>query len=76
LVLIDKNKPTEPTRKQLLRKDETPESLAWTLAKEWPSAGLISSEAGSVFGSHAMSKDSLMRNLSLLNVLWDGGTLP
>jgi putative DNA primase/helicase len=60
---------------RLILGDETPESLAWKLAKQWPSAGILSSEAGVVFGSHGMGKDSAMRNLSLLNVLWDGGTL-
>lgn len=59
---------------RLLLSDETPENLAWSLAKQWPSAGVMSSEAGVVFGSHGMGKDSVMRNLSLLNVLWDGGT--
>ena len=49
-------------------------NLAWRLAKEWPSAGIVSSEAGSVLGSHGMGKDSIMRNLALYNTLWDGGT--
>jgi hypothetical protein len=67
----------EPLRvPRLLRMDDTPESLAWSLAKEWPSAGVISNEAGIVFGAHAMGKDSIMRNLAQLNILWDGGVLP
>jgi putative DNA primase/helicase len=32
----------------------------------------MSSEAGIVFGGHGMGRDSVMRNLSLLNALWDG----
>lgn len=28
-----------------------------------------------MFGAHAMGKDSIMRNLALLNILWDGGIL-
>ncbi len=32
----------------------------------------MSSEAGIVFGGHGMGRDSVMRNLSLLNSLWDG----
>ena len=47
--------------------------LLWSLAKQWPSAGVLSSEAGVVFGSHGMGKDRAMRNLALLNMLWDGG---
>jgi putative DNA primase/helicase len=45
------------------------------LRDEWPSAGIVSSEAGAVFGSHAMNPESIMRNLSLFNILWDGGEL-
>jgi len=66
-------KPESPRVPRLLLGDETPENLAWRLAREWPSAGVVSSEAGVVFGSHGMGKDSAMRNLALLNVLWDGG---
>ena len=59
----------------LIRSDETPEHLAIALRDEWPSAGVISSEAGTVFGSHGLNADSVMRTLSQLNVLWDGGEL-
>ncbi len=44
--------------------DETSESLAWRLATGWPSAGVISSEAGSVLGAHAMGSDAVMKNLA------------
>lgn len=67
--------PTEPIVPRLLLGDETPESLAHTLAQKYPAAGVICSEAGLIFGAHGMSKDSAMRNLALLNTLWDGGTL-
>jgi putative DNA primase/helicase len=70
------HKPEPPRVPKLLRVDDTPESLAWVLAKEWPSAGVASSDAGIVFGGHAMGKESIMRNLSQLNILWDGGALP
>jgi putative DNA primase/helicase len=66
----------EPARiPRLVLGDETPENLAWSLAKNWPSAGVISSEAGLIFGAHGMGRDSIMRNLGLLNTLWDGGSL-
>jgi putative DNA primase/helicase len=71
---LQQEKPEPPRVPRLIIGDETPESLAWSLAKQWPSAGVLSSEAGVVFGSHGMGKDSAMRNLALLNVLWDGGT--
>ena len=54
--------------------DATPEALAWALARGWPSGGVMASEAGIVFGGHGMGRDSVMRNLSLLNALWDGAS--
>ncbi|MBL8449720.1 MAG: DUF3987 domain-containing protein [Dechloromonas sp.] len=73
LAQLQQGKPEPPRVPRLILGDETPENLAWSLAKQWPSAGVLSSEAGVVFGSHGMGKDSAMRNLALLNVLWDGG---
>lgn len=73
LAEMQHKKPEPPRVPRLILADETPESLAWGLAKQWPSAGVLSSEAGVVFGSHGMSSDSAMRNLALLNTLWDGG---
>lgn len=76
LIHLEHDKP-EPIRiPKLMRGDETPENLAYVLAREWPSGGVLSSEAGVVFGAHGMGKDSIMRNLGLLNILWDGGELP
>lgn len=73
---LEDDKPTPPKVPRLLFGEATPEALAWKLATGWPSAGVISSEAGIVFGGHANRPDSVMRNLAQLNVLWDGGTLP
>ncbi len=72
---IENEKPKPPKVPRLLYSDATPEALAFGLAKQWPSAGVVSAEAGVVFGAHGMSKDSVMRNLTQLNVLWDGGNL-
>ena len=72
---LEDEKPEAPRVPRLLRGDDTPESLAWVLAREWPSSGVLSSEAGIVLGAHGMGKDSIMRNLGLLNILWDGGVL-
>ena len=74
---LHKLKETEPLAvrvPRLLYGDSTPEELGHSLAKHWPIGGVLSSEAGIVFGSHGMSGDSAMRNMALLNVLWDGGT--
>lgn len=68
------DEPVKPRVPRLLYGDSTSEQLAYSLAHNYPSAAIISSEAGVVFGSHSMTGDGTMRNLSLLNVLWDGGT--
>ena len=74
LAELQREKPEAPKVPRFLLGDETPENLAWSLARQWPSAGVLSSEAALIFGAHGMGKDSVMRNLGLLNVLWDGGT--
>ena len=70
------NKPEPPRITRLIYGDVTPEELAFKLAMVWPSGGVVSAEAGVVFGSHGMGSDSVTRNLARLNVLWDGGELP
>lgn len=73
---LDAYEPQPPRVPRLIYGDATPEALTYALAKQWPSGGVISSEAGSVFGGHGMGSDSVMRNLAALNQLWDGATLP
>lgn len=75
LQAMEHTKPLPPRVPNMLLGDETPENLAFGLAHRWPSVGIVSSEAGTIFGSHGMGKDSAMRNMSLLNVLWDGGEI-
>lgn len=70
---LEQTRPEAPKVPELMYGDATPEALTHNLAKKWPSGGVISSEAGTVFGSHGMGTDSVMRNLAVLNVLWDGG---
>ncbi|MHB8472910.1 MAG: DUF3987 domain-containing protein [Gammaproteobacteria bacterium] len=72
---LERNMPKTPRIPRLLYTDATPEALAYGLSKKWPSGGVVSAEAGIVFGSHGMGKDSVMRNLGLLNQLWDGTSL-
>lgn len=72
---LEHDKPKPPRVPRLTYADATPESLAYSLAMEWPSGGVVSPEAGIVFGSHGMGKDSVMRNLATLNQLWDGNPL-
>lgn len=70
---LENDRPEQPRVPKLIREDATPEGLAKKLQKDWPSAGVVSNEAGIVFGAHGMGKESVMRNLALLNKLWDGG---
>jgi putative DNA primase/helicase len=72
---LQNEKPQPLKVPRLLRADETPENLAWALRHEWPVSGITSSEAALVLGAHGMGRESIMRNLGLLNVLWDGGSL-
>ncbi|MBQ0721638.1 MAG: DUF3987 domain-containing protein [Gammaproteobacteria bacterium] len=72
---LEYKKPEPPKVPRLIYGDATPEALKWNLAKAWPSAGVISSEAGLVLGSHGMGKESVMRNLATLNQLWDGADI-
>ena len=72
---LEKEKPELLRLPRLLHGDSTPEALAWNLSCGWPSGSVLSSEAGIVFGGHGMGRDSVMRNMALLNILWDGGTL-
>lgn len=72
---MEERKPQPPRVPRLFYGDTTPEALTWSLANTWPSGGVISSEAGSILGSSGMGKDSIMRNLAVLNELWDGKPL-
>lgn len=72
---LEHDKPKPPRIPRLLYADATPEALAYGLAKQWPSGGVVSAEGGIVFGSHGMGKDSVMRNLAMLNQFWDGNNL-
>jgi putative DNA primase/helicase len=72
---LERDKPKPPLIPHLIYTDVTPEKLAHGLAKQWPSGGVVSAEAGLVFGSHGMGSESIMRNLAQLNQLWDGNSL-
>jgi len=67
--------PPAPSVPRPLYADATPEALAHGLATGWPAGGVLSVEAGAVFGAHAMGAETILRNLALLNVLWDGGEI-
>ena len=64
--------PVAPRMPRLIYEDVTSEELAYQLSKGWPSAGIMSSEGGVVFGGHSMQAENVTRYLSLLNGLWSG----
>jgi putative DNA primase/helicase len=72
---LERDKPKAPRVPRLVYEDTSPEKLALRLAVGWPSGGIMSGEAGTVLGGHGMGKESIVRYLSLLNKMWDGGTL-
>ncbi len=76
LMQLKNDEPLPMRVPRLVYADSTPEQLGYSLTKLWPSGGVLSSEAGVVFGSHGMSSGSAMSNMSLLNILWDGGSKP
>lgn len=67
--------PQKPNTPRLILNDETPEHLLKSLAEYYPSSGLISSEGGQILGSASMNADNIMKNLSQLNLLWDGSDI-
>ncbi|MFN8838504.1 MAG: YfjI family protein [Burkholderiales bacterium] len=75
LVDLKAKAPTPVSVPRLLHADATPEALAHALATGWPSAAVLSAEAGAVFGAHGTGYETILRNLALLNVLWDGGEI-
>lgn len=76
LLELENSKPQPPKVPRLIYSDVTPEALKSRFATVWPSAGIISSEGGIVFGAHGMQKDSAMRNLATYNQGWDGKGIP
>lgn len=58
----------------MLRGDDTSEALLTHLS-DYPIAATICSEAGIIFGSHAMKPEQVQRNMAQANALWDGGPI-
>jgi len=72
LIELQHQMPEKPPFPQLLHLDTTTEALTYSLAHWWPSAGLVTSEAGAVLGSYSMGANTIVRHLALLSQLWDG----
>ncbi|WP_278667563.1 YfjI family protein [Acidithiobacillus ferriphilus] len=72
LTELELNKPQPVIVPRALWDDTTTEALIAGMASNWPSAAIISAEAGVVFGGHSMKKDNLTGGLATLNKLWSG----
>jgi putative DNA primase/helicase len=70
------HKPIAPKVPHVIYTDVTPEQLAFSFVDRWPSGGILADEGGNFLGSHAMGKNSIVKNLALFNTLWDGKRLP
>ena len=72
LMQLEREKPAPVIVPRALWDDTTTEALIAGMASNWPSAAIISAEAGVVFGGHSMKKDNLTGGLATLNKLWSG----
>lgn len=68
----DTLKPLPPLVPKLVMQDITAAALVYSLGTRWPSSGIVSPEAGAMFGGHSLSADEIMKTLSLHNSLWSG----
>lgn len=75
LIQMESSQPKQVYAPSMIFEDSTPESIAYDLAHKWPSAGVLSGEAGMVFGGHGMKSDNIIKNLATLNKLWGGEAL-
>lgn len=75
LIFLEQGKPAVRRSPDMIFEDSTPESIAYELAHTWPCAGVLSSEAGVIFGGHGMKAENITRNLATLNKLWEGGSI-
>lgn len=67
LKALEQTKPVMPIRQRWLINDVTPAALKHILSEEGASTGLMSDEAGMLFGGKAFEQ------LPMLNKIWDGG---
>ncbi len=75
LIFLEQNEPAKVYTPDMVMEDTTPESIAYDLAHKWASIGILTSEAGTVFGGHGMKSDNIAKNLATLNKAWENGTM-
>lgn len=72
---LEHDEPEKVYAPDMMKEDSTPEAVAYDLVDKWPSGGVLSSEAGVVFGGHGMKPENITRNLAIFNKLWDGKSI-
>lgn len=75
LIQLETEEPEVVRCPSLVLEDTTPEAVVYHLASTWAAIGILSSEAGIVFGGHGMRAENIQRNLAMLNKLWEGGEI-
>lgn len=73
---LQATEPLAPRIPNFIYENTTLEAMLWGLHSKWPSAALLSAEAGTIFGGHSMRPEGLMLNLAAINALWDGKQHP
>jgi putative DNA primase/helicase len=68
---LEDERPVAPMVPSLLLGDMTTAALGRSMTQRWPSAGIVSAEAGLVFGGHAMGRDAILGFVSTINATWD-----
>jgi putative DNA primase/helicase len=69
LTAIDSQEPIKPKSPKLILSNATPEAILQRYHQRWLSAGIMADEGAVIFDSRTM------RDLGMLNKLWDGDTL-
>ena len=69
LTRLEENQPQPSRVPKLLRGDDTPESLAWSLSHFWPSAGVLTAEAGAILGSQPTGLKPITSEIFQLSII-------
>ncbi|QEP42155.1 DUF3987 domain-containing protein [Ectothiorhodospiraceae bacterium BW-2] len=74
LAALDVSEPKIDPLPDLFYSEGTAEAIAAHLGEGWPSASVCTAEGGTLIGSRAMSAESAIVFMAMLNVFWDGGS--
>jgi putative DNA primase/helicase len=69
---LEREEPKPIILPNLIKDNETTESLGYEMGSGWKSCGLFSSEAGAILGGHSMAANQRMAGMAFFNQRWDG----